>query len=144
MAASLRPDSHWPALCRGLAYLEQRSYREALAAFDEVIRLRPDVLATYFDRALASYHLGDLAARRRFDASSGRAEARRFAPISCEPESGRSKATARAPAAIGKRACAANRATNATGRREAWNDNRATRRRPWPTTRAPSSLTHAI
>ena len=51
-------------LCRGLAYLEQGNDRQALAAFDEVIRLRPETLQAYYNRALAKYHLGDLAGRR--------------------------------------------------------------------------------
>ena len=101
MAAALWPGSHWPHLCRGMACLEQRDYREARRAFDEVIRLRPELWEVYYNRALAKYHLGDHArGRRRLDASPGRAEARPFAPISCGPESGRSKGTARAPGAI--------------------------------------------
>ena len=62
MAAALRPSSHWPALCRGLAYLEERNYGGARAAFDEVIRLKPEMRGAYYDRALASYHQGDLSA----------------------------------------------------------------------------------
>jgi serine/threonine protein kinase/lipoprotein NlpI len=62
MASALRPQSHWPALYRGLAYLEQRNDRAARAAFDDVLRLKPDSLETYYNRALASYHLGDLGA----------------------------------------------------------------------------------
>jgi len=51
-------------MCGGLAYLEQGNDRRALAAFDEVIRLRPETLAAYYNRALAKYHLGDLTGAR--------------------------------------------------------------------------------
>jgi serine/threonine protein kinase/Tfp pilus assembly protein PilF len=64
MAAALWPESHWPSMCRGLAFLEQGNDRRALAAFDEVIRLRPETLQAYHNRAVAKYHLGDLAGAR--------------------------------------------------------------------------------
>ncbi len=59
MAAKLRPESHWPVLCRGLFYLELSDYQKARTAFSEVIRLKPAAHETYYDRALASYHLED-------------------------------------------------------------------------------------
>ena len=43
----------WPAWTRG-------DYRQARAAFDEVIRLRPEMRQAYYNRALAKFHLGDL------------------------------------------------------------------------------------
>ena len=63
MAGALWPEAHWPSMCRGLACLEQGNYRQALAAFDEVIRLRPELPQAYYNRALAKYHLGDLPGR---------------------------------------------------------------------------------
>jgi serine/threonine protein kinase/lipoprotein NlpI len=60
MAAALRPSSHWPSLCRGLASLQMRDYRKARESFDAVIRQKPDLWDVYYDRALASYELGDL------------------------------------------------------------------------------------
>jgi eukaryotic-like serine/threonine-protein kinase len=59
MAAALQPDSHWPFLCGGMVCLEMRNYQKARESFDEVIRLNPSVRGAYYDRALASYHLGD-------------------------------------------------------------------------------------
>ena len=59
IAGALRPESRWPPLCRGLAYLELREFGPARTAFDEVIRLDPDTRGAYYDRALASFHLGD-------------------------------------------------------------------------------------
>ena len=64
MAGGLWPEAHWPSMCRGLIYLEQGNDRRALASFNEVVRLRPDILQAYFNRALAKYHLGDLAGAR--------------------------------------------------------------------------------
>jgi eukaryotic-like serine/threonine-protein kinase len=64
MARALWPESHWPSLCQGLAYLEEGNDRRALAAFDEVIRLRPETKLAYYNRALAEYRLGDLPAAR--------------------------------------------------------------------------------
>ena len=64
MAAALRPSSHWPSLCLGLASLNRRNYREARESFDAVIRQKPDLQEVYYDRALASYHLGDQVAAR--------------------------------------------------------------------------------
>ena len=64
MARALWPESHWPSLFQGLAYLEQGDNRRALAAFDEVIRLRPETKHVYYNRALAKYRLGDLPAAR--------------------------------------------------------------------------------
>jgi eukaryotic-like serine/threonine-protein kinase len=61
MATPLLPESHWVPNFRGLAYLEQGNDRAAVRAFDEVIRLRPDYLQAYYNRALARYHLEDLA-----------------------------------------------------------------------------------
>jgi tetratricopeptide (TPR) repeat protein len=61
MAGTLWPESHWPSLCRGLAFLEQGNDRRAIAAFDEVIRLRPETSLAYYNRALAKSHVGDLA-----------------------------------------------------------------------------------
>ena len=49
----------------GLAYLELGNDRRAAAAFDEVIRLRPETMPAYYNRALAKYHLGDLPGRGR-------------------------------------------------------------------------------
>ena len=60
MAGALWPESPWPPLCRGLAFLELRDDRRAQAAFDEVIRLRPDLTEPYYNRALAKYRLRDL------------------------------------------------------------------------------------
>jgi eukaryotic-like serine/threonine-protein kinase len=60
MAAALRPSSPWPSLCRGLANLEMRNYRQARESFDAVIRQKPYLREVYYDRALASYHLCDL------------------------------------------------------------------------------------
>ena len=60
MAGALWPESPWPPLCRGLAFLELGDDRRAHAAFDEVIRLRPDLAEPYYNRALAKYRLGDL------------------------------------------------------------------------------------
>ena len=51
-AAAVRPGSHWPYLCQGLACLERNRYREARAAFDEVIRLQPEFRECYYNRAL--------------------------------------------------------------------------------------------
>ena len=61
MAGTLWPESHWPSLCRGLVLLEQGNDRRAIAAFDDVIRLRPETEVAYYNRALAKSHIGDLA-----------------------------------------------------------------------------------
>ena len=63
-AGALWPESHWPPLCEGLAYLELGNDRRAIAAFDEVMRLRPETLLAYYNRAVAKYRLGDLAGAR--------------------------------------------------------------------------------
>jgi tetratricopeptide (TPR) repeat protein len=63
-ARALWPESHWPPLCGGLAYLELGNDRRAIAAFDEVIRLRPETMPAYYNRAVAKYHVGDLAGAR--------------------------------------------------------------------------------
>ena len=64
MAGALWPESPWPPLCRGLAFLELRDDRRAQAAFDEVIRLRPDLAEPYYNRALAKFRLRDLRGAR--------------------------------------------------------------------------------
>ena len=59
-AGALWPEAVWPHLFRGMACLDQEDYRQARAAFDEVIRLRPELKPTYYNRALAKFRLGDL------------------------------------------------------------------------------------
>jgi tetratricopeptide (TPR) repeat protein len=44
--------------------MDQRDYRRARAAFDEVIRVRPEMRQAYYNRALANYQLGDLPGAR--------------------------------------------------------------------------------
>ena len=44
--------------------MDQRDYRRARAAFDEVIRVRPEMRQAYYNRALANFHLGDLPGAR--------------------------------------------------------------------------------
>jgi Flp pilus assembly protein TadD len=48
----------------GRALYTARRYEEAVAAFAEVISLDPDFKATYADRGLAYYGLGDLQSAR--------------------------------------------------------------------------------
>jgi eukaryotic-like serine/threonine-protein kinase len=64
MAIPLWPEGHWTWHYRGLACLEEGDDLSALRAFDEVIRLRPEFMQAYFNRALAKYHLQDLAGAR--------------------------------------------------------------------------------
>jgi serine/threonine protein kinase/Tfp pilus assembly protein PilF len=64
MASALWPEWHWAHLCRGMACLELGDYQRARAAFDEVIRLRPDLPQPYYNRALARFHLRDHAGAR--------------------------------------------------------------------------------
>ena len=59
-AAVLWPEAVWPHLFRGMACLDLEDYRQARVAFDEVIRLRPELKPTYYNRALAKFRLGDL------------------------------------------------------------------------------------
>src|SRR6185437_9440040 len=66
LAGALWPESHWPPLCRGLASLEQGNDRRAIAAFGEVIRLRPELPEPYYNRALARFHLRDLPGARAY------------------------------------------------------------------------------
>ena len=47
-----------------MAYLELGNDRRAATAFDEVIRLRPETMPAYYNRAVAKYHLGDLVGAR--------------------------------------------------------------------------------
>jgi serine/threonine protein kinase/lipoprotein NlpI len=64
LASALWPNAHWPYLYRGLVHFSQKNYRQACADFNEVIHLRPDMQQAYYNRALAKYHVGDLAAAR--------------------------------------------------------------------------------
>jgi serine/threonine protein kinase/tetratricopeptide (TPR) repeat protein len=57
---ALWPGAHWGYFNRGVVCLEQlKDYRQASEDFDQVLRLRPDVLEARYNRALAKYHLGD-------------------------------------------------------------------------------------
>jgi eukaryotic-like serine/threonine-protein kinase len=60
LAGTLWPEAVWPHFCQGLACLDQKDYRRARTAFDEVIRLRPTMQQAFHNRALAMYYLGDL------------------------------------------------------------------------------------
>jgi eukaryotic-like serine/threonine-protein kinase len=59
-AGALWPEAVWPHLFRGMAFLDLEDYRQACAAFDEVVRCRPELKPTYYNRALAKFRLGDL------------------------------------------------------------------------------------
>ncbi len=63
-ASAFWPESHWPHLFRGMACLQLGDYQRARTAFDEAIRLRPDLPQAYYNRALAKFHLRDLPGAR--------------------------------------------------------------------------------
>ena len=144
MAAALRPSSHWPSLCLGLASLNRRNYREARESFDAVIRQKPDLQEVYYDRALASYHLGDQVAARAdltHLLDNGNPSVRAYF------------LRARVRAKQGDREGA--RSDQEQGRRTEPRDerdwtargldgNRATRLEPWPITTRPSSSTRGM
>src|SRR5262249_44112779 len=49
---ALWPSFPWAYFNRGLALLRQRDYQLACADFDQVLRLRPDLVEAYLNRAL--------------------------------------------------------------------------------------------
>ena len=58
---ALRPGFYWSFYLRARAKAEQKDHDAALADFDETIRLRPDFLPAYADRALSRAALGKYA-----------------------------------------------------------------------------------
>ena len=60
---ALRPDAPWAYFNRGVLYLEPlRDFRQACQDFDRFLQLSPHAPEGFYNRALAKYHLGDLAA----------------------------------------------------------------------------------
>ncbi len=55
----LQPESGWAYFDRGVMALEGRDYAQAIADFDRVLAIRPDLLEARLNRALAKLGRGD-------------------------------------------------------------------------------------
>jgi Tfp pilus assembly protein PilF len=55
----LKPDLARPYNARGYAYLRARDYQHALSDFNDAIRLDPNYVNAYKNRAVAKKALGD-------------------------------------------------------------------------------------
>ena len=60
VAISMAPRVHWPHFNRGLLALEAHDSSAALADFDRVVALRPDLASAWINRSLAKLGLGDV------------------------------------------------------------------------------------